>query len=612
MTGSMEKRKSVLVNNYLLITAVCFVILLLSLVAGADRYVQRIILLIVLWVAMCTGFNLISGYGGQVVFGYMMFVGTGAYTTVILFKFLGVTPWLGMWVGSAIAVILAFFIGLPTLRLRGHFFAVATVAFPLMTFPILNHLGLEEVGIPFVGHGAGSLQFGDLRYYVLIAIILLGLVLALTYKIEKSRLGFALRAIRQNETAAEGMGIDTFRSKIVTFMLASAIAAIGGTIYAFSLLYVLTTHAVFGMFIIVKVLSITIVGGMGTLWGPLIAGAILVPIGEFLTAQFGALLPGLQDVVYGAALVATIIYMPEGIWGKISKTYHGRRRREKLAQEKLPPVSMGAEEAAEGQTEITLKDLHLSVDKPINDAPMLTIENVSKSFGGVNALNDLNIVVPAGKLLGIIGPNGAGKTTLFNVINSYLKPDKGRLLFEGKDVATLKPNALCRLGIGRTFQVAQIFHNMTVIENIMVGAFANTRNANEAREIAEKIAQKMGIADRANDMAVGLSLWETKMVEISRALATKPKLLLLDEPMSGLNPEETRRIGKIIRSLADSGITVIVIEHVVQSLVKIADQMVGLDEGHKITEGKPEEVISNSHMIEAYLGAKWRERYVKS
>ena len=188
-----------------------------------------------------------------------------------------------------------------------------------MTFPILNHLGLEELGIPFIGEGAGSMQFSGMRYYVLIAAILLALTLLLIQKIESSRLGFALKALKQNETAAEGMGIDTYRAKMTAFMLASAIAAIGGTLYAVSILYVLTTHAVFGLFIIVRILGITIVGGMGTLWGPVIAAAILVPLGEFLNAQFGARLPGVQDVVYGAALVISIIYIPEGIWGRIAK-----------------------------------------------------------------------------------------------------------------------------------------------------------------------------------------------------------------------------------------------------------------------------------------------------
>jgi ABC-type branched-subunit amino acid transport system ATPase component len=235
---------------------------------------------------------------------------------------------------------------------------------------------------------------------------------------------------------------------------------------------------------------------------------------------------------------------------------------------------------------------------------------VSKYFGGVKAMDGLSVNVPFGKLVGIIGPNGAGKTTLFNVINGYMEPEKGKLLFDDVDTTLMKPNRLCKLGIGRTFQVPQIFRNMSVVENIMVGAFAKTRDADEAFAIAEKIARQMGLSKRSTHLATGLTMWETKMIEISRALATKPKLLLLDEPMSGLNLEETDRIGAIIRAIADSGITIIVIEHVVQSLVKIADVMVALDHGQKVAEGTPQEVIEHAEVIEAYLGAKWRKRYV--
>lgn len=610
MNASTKQQILVYFRKYLPLLVLFAISLFISQIAGTDRYAQRIILLILLWAAMCQGFNLISGYGGQVVFGYMMFVGTGSYTSIILFKFLGVTPWLGMWVGALVAVIAAFIIGLPTLRLRGHFFAVATIAFPLMTYPVLNHLGLEELGIPFIGHGIGSMQFSDLRYYVLIAAIFLVLVQLLIQKIEGSRLGFALKALKQNESAAEGMGVDTYKAKMLAFVLASAIAAIGGTLYAISILYVLTTHAVFGMFIIVRVLSITIVGGMGTLWGPVIAAAILVPGGEFLNAQFGARFPGVQDIVYGAALIAAIIYLPEGIWGRISKVFQKHNGKMNVSEETQQASSSEADNPT--ATSAFNHQGFQKIDNTGKHGPVLKIQGVSISFGGVKALNDIDLDVPRGKLVGIIGPNGAGKTTLFNVINGYLKPNEGALIFEGKDVSSFKPNQLCKMGIGRTFQVAQIFHNFTVIENIMVGAFAKTRNAAEARAISEKVAQSMGLSSRAGDIAAGLNLWDTKMIEISRALATQPKLLLLDEPMSGLNPEEAVQIGEIIKSIAASGITVIVIEHVVQALVKIADSMVGLVEGQKITEGSPEEVISNSQIIEAYLGAKWRERYVKS
>lgn len=609
MKYSMEKGSPVYFRKYFPILVIFAISMLLSILAGSDRYAQRIILLVLLWATMCKGFNLISGYGGQVVFGYMMFVGTGAYTTVLLFKFWNVTPWLGMWVGAIVSVLIAFIIGLPTLRLRGHFFAVATVAFPLMTFPILNHLGLEEVGIPFIGKGAASMQFGDIRYYVFIAAILLVLALLLIQKIEGSKLGFALKALKQNETAAEGMGTDTYRAKMIAFLIASAIAAICGSIYAFSILYVLTTHAVFGLFIIVRVLAITIVGGMGTLWGPVIAAAILVPLGEFLNAQFGARFPGAQDVVYGAALVVSIIYLPEGIWGKIAKAL-GERKKKKKASVEISPADLRGSEGPTADSGLDSQGV-MQTGNVENNRTLLRINKVTVSFGGVTALKDLDIDVPSGKLLGIIGPNGAGKTTLFNVINGYLKPDKGSLLFDGKDIVTLKANKICKVGIGRTFQVAQIFHNLSVIENIMVGAFAKTSDAEEARAISGKVANRMGLRNKVGDIAVGLNMWDTKMVEISRALATQPELLLLDEPMAGLNPEETVKIGEIIKTIAASGITVIVIEHVVQRLIKIADLMVGLVEGKKIAEGSPEEVISNAHIIEAYLGAKWRERYVK-
>lgn len=601
-------------RKYLPIVIVCLVIVFISYFMGPIRYFQRIILLIVLWAAIASGFNIISGYGGQIVFGYMMFVGTGAYTAVLFFKFLQMSPWVGMWLGAIIAGILALLIGLPTLHLHGAYFAVATVAFPLITSPILNHLGFEEVSIPFAGQGPYSMQFSDIRSYVLMGVLSLAAILIIIRRIEQSRFGFALRAIKQNETAAEGMGINTFRIKLMAFVLSAAIGAITGSIYAVSSLLVLTTHAVFGVFIIVKILSINIVGGQGTLWGPVIAAVVLVPIGEFLSAQLGARTPGVQDIVYGAALVAAIIYMPEGIWGKISIIFRSS------PQNLAPTVKPIALEALSqdipnnklAPARIKFEYIQTKIMKNSQPDSILKIEDVSKSFGGVRALQDVNIIVPNEKILGIIGPNGAGKTTLFNVINGYLKPDKGRVLFEGKDITYFKPHALCKMGIGRTFQVVQIFYNMTVLENVMIGAFAKVGNTANARTVAEDVVQKMGLINRTNDHAVGLTIWEAKMVELSRALATQPKLLLVDEPMAGLNPEETNQLGQIIKTIAKAGITVIIIEHVVQSLLKIADLMVGLDEGRKVADGTPEEVTSNPHIIEAYLGTKWKNRYAKS
>jgi ABC-type branched-subunit amino acid transport system ATPase component/ABC-type branched-subunit amino acid transport system permease subunit len=600
-------------RNYLSIFGVCVVGAMVSGLIGENRYFQRIILLVFLWAACTSGFNIISGYGGQVVFGYMMFVGAGAYTTVLLFKFLGVSPWIGIGAGVVAACIIALIIGLPTLRLRSHYFAVATIAFPLIMAPILNHLGLEEVTIPFGGRDFGLMQFTDIRYYVAIAIVLLAITLLIVRKIERSRFGFALKALKQNESAAEGTGVDVYRTKLIAFVLSAALGAVMGSVYAFSSLFVLTTHAVFGLFIIVRILSINIVGGLGTLWGPVIAAAILVPLGEFLNAEFGARAPGVQDIVYGAALIATIIYMPAGIWGKISELL--QRQSGKLTVSRKGSFG-GAWNLGEGSNSGEMESLGAGKTREDSqsggDDPILKLEGVTKSFGGVTAVKEVNIEVPEGRIFGIIGPNGAGKTTLFNVINGYLRPDKGRVIFLGADVSRLKPHDLCRLGVARTFQVAQIFNKMTVLENIMIGVFAKHGKALDAYEIARNTAERMNITSRLDDRAVGLSIWETKILELSRALATEPKLLLVDEPMAGLNLEETDKIGQVLKDISKTGITVVVIEHVVQSLVKIADLMTGLDEGRKVAEGTPAEVISNPHIIEAYLGAKWRERYARS
>ena len=600
-----KQESSFLWRNTLPILIVCIVAVLISYFIGGNRYIQRILLLIILWACASSSFNIISGYGGQVVFGYMMFLGTGAYTTVLLFKLLQVSPWLGMWVGAIISIVVAVIIGFPTLRLRGAYFAVATVAFPLITIPILNHLGFEEVSIPFTGHGASSMQFSDIRAYVLIAVVLLAIILIIIQRMERSRFGFRLRALRQNETAAEGMGINTHKTKLMAFMLSAALGSIVGTVYAFGILYILTTHSIFGLFIIVRILSIAIVGGLGSLWGPFIASVILVPIGEILNSQVGDRYPGVQDIIYGAALIAAIIYFPEGIWGKVYGFFH--RLPQRRASEPAPILIEPSREKIE-----VLQTFQATQALPLqHHEPILKIEGIYKAFGGVIPLVEVNIDVPQGKVVGIIGPNGAGKTTLFNVINGYLTPEKGRVLFKGEDVTGLKPNVLCKMGIGRTFQTPQIFNKMTIMENVLIGAFAKEGNTAKAHAIAGKIAQQIGFSQRARDQAIGLSVWETKTLEFARALATQPKLLLVDEPMAGLNIEETDRIGQIIKGIAESGVTVIVIEHVVQSLVKIADLMVGLDEGRKVAEGTPEEVTSNPHIIEAYLGAKWRERYAK-
>jgi len=285
-----------------------------------------------------------------------------------------------MLIGGALSSLVALLIGLPTLRLRGAYFAVATVAFPLMTIPILNHLELEEVSIPFIRR-ASAMQFADMRSYVLIALVLLAAILIIVKKMEHSRFGYALKAIKQNEAAAEGMGINAFKTKLIAFMLSAFIAAIMGVLYSFSILYVLNTHSAFGLFIIVRILSITIVGGLGSLWGPVVGAIILVPLGEFLSFEVGDRYPGVQDIIYGAALVAAVIYMPEGIWGKISLAAP-KLFKKKIKTGHATRASVGRPVGGELYK---LQSLEVKLQGSKAEGPILRIEEVSKSFGGGEA-----------------------------------------------------------------------------------------------------------------------------------------------------------------------------------------------------------------------------------
>ncbi len=555
----------------------------------SNSYYQLILTLVPIWAVFGVSWNILSGYGGQLSFGHAAFFGIGAYTVTLALVYWNLTPWIGIPLGMVVAGVAAILIGLPTFRLRGHYFALSMLAYPLAILYFLQYLGFQEMSLPMHReHPAAFLEFTNPHYYTVVSVGLLIAGVAVCTVVENSRFGLALLAIRQNELAAEAAGINARLWKMRALVVSGMIAAAAGGFYACVLL-VVTPDSVFGMLVSAQAVVVTLFGGVAAVWGPVIGAAILVPLAESLNAELGNILPGIQGVVYGAAMIGIMLASPDGLFWTI---------RDRFFRPKAPaplPVSLAAGAPAPAR-------------QAAAGSLLLKVDGLSRSFGGLRAVSGVSFGVKAGEILGIIGPNGAGKTTLFNLLDGVLSSDAGTAVLEGQSMLGRKVHAVCRMGVGRTFQVVRSFPRLPLLDNVIVGAYGARFTDAAAIASAAHALERVGLADQAGIAAGQLTNKQLRLMELARALAGAPRLLLLDETLAGLGRDECDDVLAVLQRLRDEGMTIVIIEHTMHAMMRIADRFVVLDHGRVLASGLPRQVVEDRMVIEAYLGKKWAAR----
>ena len=564
-----------------------------------DGYYQLILTMVLVWACFGLSWNLLSGYTGLVSFGHAAFFGLGAYTTALGQMHFGLSPYVLIPLAAIFGGISGLLVGIPTFRLRGHYFALAMLAYPLALLYVFEWLGYQEVTLPMMrDQPLAYMQFEDPRIYTYIALAMLLGGMLLTRKIERTRFGMALLSIKQNEAAAEAAGIDTYSWKLKAITLSGAMAAAVGAFYAIVLL-VVTPISVFGMLVSSQALIVTMFGGVGTVWGAVIGSAILIPIAEILHSELGSYLPGIQGVIYGAAVTTVILVAPEGLYWKVRDVLRKRKGGTTAPVRDIEAPNSGAPSLAS----IERSDQQRTAAE--SGEVILEARGLSKQFGGLMAVDDVSFKVRKGMILGIIGPNGAGKTTAFNLLNGFFEPTAGEVLINGRNMAGLKPHEVCAAGVGRTFQIMRPFMRMSVAENVVVGAFVRASTDEEAYRLAQEAVEKVGLSAIANRIASELTSKELRLMELARALAGQPQLLLLDETLAGLGQSEAEELIVVLKRLAAEDITIVIIEHTMNVMVRLVDRFLVLNHGKVLTEGSPESIIRDKSVVEAYLGKKW-------
>ena len=545
-----------------------------------DAYVANILMQAATYAIAVFGLSIVLGLCGQINLSQAAFFALGAYSVALGTVDYHVPFWLCLLGGMALALAAGAGLGLSTLRLGGHYLAMVTISFQqILTVVLINAIRFTHGpdGVSSIQRPAG---FASGQAFLALVVAALTISGYFVWRLADTRLGRAMRAVRDNELAASAGGIDVFRTKLIAFALCALLGGLGGGLFAGGFSYISPDQFAFSDSIVL--LTMALLGGVSSPIGSAIGTGLLILIPEWLRVLKSV--PGLYLAVYGLAVILIIIFMPDGIWGYVSRLFRTRERARSKPPEPLTlrPVDSGA---------------------PI----ALEVRGLSKNFGGLKAVDGVDLQVRRGGVHALIGPNGSGKTTTLNVVTGLYRASAGAIFVDGVDVTALPAHKRTVAGLSRTFQNIRLFRSMTALENVVVGAerHGNTLiggGRDALRRRARAALDFVGLGHRVDETIPSFSYGHQRLIEIARALAANPTVLLLDEPAAGLNMSEKKALHDLLDRIAAQGLTILLIDHDMTLIAGAARHLTVLNFGRRIADGETADVLRQPDVAAAYLG----------